>query len=155
MEHTKNDKGYVWSIVTVVIGVLITIAYLIPQVIHEHQIEEDRMQRLERTISKQQEDIDALENKLISIMEDLNGNQIPHHVYAYHLRDDFYVKFAIVGGTSFAGLIKTDDPKSIYTIIADNTIIDIHNKNQLVEFVTSYSKLSITVLNDVYNQGIN
>lgn len=43
MEHTKNDKGYVWSIVTVVIGVLMTIAYLIPQVIHEHQIEEDRM----------------------------------------------------------------------------------------------------------------
>lgn len=78
MEHTKTEKGYVWSIVTVVIGVLMTIAYLIPQVIREHQIEEDRMQRLERTISKQQEDIDALENKLISIMEDLNGNQIPH-----------------------------------------------------------------------------
>lgn len=77
MEHTKNDKGYVWSIVTVVIGVLMTIAYLIPQVIREHQMEEDRMQRLERTTSKQQEDIDALENKLISIMEDLNGNQIP------------------------------------------------------------------------------
>lgn len=75
--ETKNDKGYVWSIVTVVIGVLMTIAYLIPQVIHEHQIE-DRMQRLESTISKQQEDIDVLENKLISIMEDLNGNQIPH-----------------------------------------------------------------------------
>lgn len=77
MEHTKNDKGYVWSIVTVVIGVLMTIAYLIPQVIREHQMEEDRMQRLERTISKQQEDIDALENELISIKEDLNGNQIP------------------------------------------------------------------------------
>lgn len=74
MEHTKNDKGYVWSIVTVVIGVLMTIAYLIPQVIREHQIEEDRMQRLERTISKQQEDIDTLENELISIREDLNGN---------------------------------------------------------------------------------
>lgn len=80
MEHTKTDKGYVWSIVTVVIGVLMTIAYLIPQVIREHQIEEDRMQRLERTISKQQEDIDVLENKLISIMEDLNGNQIPHQI---------------------------------------------------------------------------
>lgn len=78
MEHTKTDKGYVWSIVTLVIGVLMTIAYPIPQVIREHQIEEDRMQRLERTISKQQEDIDVLENKLISIMEDLNGNQIPH-----------------------------------------------------------------------------
>ena len=78
MEHTKNDKGYVWSIVTMVIGVLMMIAYLIPQVIHEHEMEEDRMQRLERTISKQQEDIDALENKLIGIMEDLNGNQIPH-----------------------------------------------------------------------------
>ena len=78
MEHTKNDKGYVWSIVAVVIGVLMTIAYLIPQVIREHQIEEDRMQRLERTISKQQDDIDVLENELISIKEDLNGNQIPH-----------------------------------------------------------------------------
>ena len=76
MEHAKTDKGYSWSIATVVVGVLLTIGYLIPQVIREHQIEEDRMQRLERTISKQQEDIDALENKLISIMEDLNGNQI-------------------------------------------------------------------------------
>lgn len=77
MDH-KSDRGYNWSIFAVVIGVLLTIGYMIPQVIHEHQIEEDRMQRLERTISKQQEDIDALENKLISIMEDLNGNQIPH-----------------------------------------------------------------------------
>nr|DAU98238.1 MAG TPA: Lipopolysaccharide assembly protein A domain [Caudoviricetes sp.] len=75
MDH-KSDRGYNWSIVAVVIGVLLTIGYMIPQVIHEHQIEEDRLQRLERTISKQQEDIDALENKLISIMEDLNGNQI-------------------------------------------------------------------------------
>ena len=49
---------------------------MIPQVIHEHQIEEDRLQQLERTISKQQEDIDTLENELISIKEDLNGNQI-------------------------------------------------------------------------------
>lgn len=77
MDH-KSDRGYNWSIVAVVIGVLLTIGYMIPQVIHEHQIEEDRLQRLERTISKQQEDIDALENKLISIMEDLNGNQISH-----------------------------------------------------------------------------
>jgi len=75
MDH-KSDRGYNWSIVAVVIGVLLTIGYMIPQVIHEHQIEEDRLHRLERTISKQQEDIDALENKLISIMEDLNGNQI-------------------------------------------------------------------------------
>lgn len=76
MDHNKNDRGYNWSIVTVIIGVLLTIGYMIPQVIHEHQIEEERLQRLERTISKQQEDIDTLENKLISIMEDLNGNQI-------------------------------------------------------------------------------
>ena len=75
MDH-KSDRGYNWSIVAVVIGVLLTIGYMIPQVIHEHQIEEDRLHRLERTISKQQEDIDALENKLISIMEDLNENQI-------------------------------------------------------------------------------
>lgn len=35
------------------------------------------MQRIERTISKQQEEIDTLENELIKIKEDLNGNQIP------------------------------------------------------------------------------
>lgn len=76
MDHNKNDRGYNWSIVTVIIGVLLAIGYTIPQVIHEHQIEEDRLQQLERTISKQQEDIDTLENELISIKEDLNGNQI-------------------------------------------------------------------------------
>lgn len=36
------------------------------------------MQRIERTIAKQQEEIDTLENELIKIKEDLNGNQIPH-----------------------------------------------------------------------------
>lgn len=35
------------------------------------------MQRIERTITKQQEEIDTLENELIKIKEDLNGNQIP------------------------------------------------------------------------------
>ena len=75
MDH-KSDRGYNWSIFAVVIGVLLIIGYMIPQVIHEHQIEEDRLRRLERTISKQQEDIDTLENELISIREDLNGNQI-------------------------------------------------------------------------------
>lgn len=34
------------------------------------------MQRIERTIAKQQEEIDTLENELIKIKEDLNGNQI-------------------------------------------------------------------------------
>ena len=36
------------------------------------------MQRIERTITKQQEEIDTLENELIKIKEDLNGNQISH-----------------------------------------------------------------------------
>lgn len=36
------------------------------------------MQRIEKTIGKQQEEIDTLENELIKIKEDLNGNQIPH-----------------------------------------------------------------------------
>lgn len=36
------------------------------------------MQRIERTIGKQQEEIDTLENELIKIKEDLNGNQISH-----------------------------------------------------------------------------
>jgi len=51
---------------------------MIPQVFREHQIEETRMQRIERTIAKQQEEIDTLENELIKIKEDLNGNQISH-----------------------------------------------------------------------------
>ena len=34
------------------------------------------MQRIERTIGKQQEEIDTLENELIKIKEDLNGNQL-------------------------------------------------------------------------------
>ena len=36
------------------------------------------MQRIEKTIAKQQEEIDTLENELIKIKADLNGNQIPH-----------------------------------------------------------------------------
>lgn len=36
------------------------------------------MQRIERTIGKQQEEIDTLENELIKIKEYLNGNQISH-----------------------------------------------------------------------------
>ena len=36
------------------------------------------MQRIEKTIAKQQEEIDTLENELIKIKEDLNENQIPH-----------------------------------------------------------------------------
>lgn len=36
------------------------------------------MQRIEKTIAKQQEEIDTLENELIKIKEDLNENQISH-----------------------------------------------------------------------------
>lgn len=82
MDLNKNDRGYNWSIIFIIIGVLLTIAYLIPQVIHEHQIEEDRLQRIEKSINKQQEDLDSLEDSFIRIQEDLNGNQIPHTTHS-------------------------------------------------------------------------
>lgn len=78
MDHSKSDRGYTWSIAITIVGVLLVVSYMIPQVFREHQIEETRMQRIERTIAKQQEEIDTLENELIKIKEDLNGNQIPH-----------------------------------------------------------------------------
>nr|DAU06694.1 MAG TPA: Lipopolysaccharide assembly protein A domain [Caudoviricetes sp.] len=78
MDHSKSDRGYAWSIAITIVGVLLVVSYMIPQVFREHQIEETRMQRLERTIGKQQEEIDTLENELIRIKEDLNGNQISH-----------------------------------------------------------------------------
>lgn len=78
MDHSKSDRGYTWSIAITIVGVLLVVSYMIPQVFREHQIEETRMQRLESTIGKQQEEIDTLENELIRIKEDLNGNQISH-----------------------------------------------------------------------------
>ena len=78
MDYSKSDRGYTWSIAITIVGVLLVVSYMIPQVFREHQIEETRMQRLERTIGKQQEEIDTLENELIRIKEDLNGNQISH-----------------------------------------------------------------------------
>lgn len=78
MDQHKSDRGYTWSVVAIIIGVGLVISYMIPQVFREHEIEEDRMQRMERTIGKQQEEIDTLENELIRIKEDLNGNQISH-----------------------------------------------------------------------------
>ena len=78
MDQHKSERGYTWSVVSIIIGVGLVISYMIPQVFREHQIEETRMQRIERTIGKQQEEIDTLENELIRIKEDLNGNQISH-----------------------------------------------------------------------------
>lgn len=76
MDHHKSERGYNWSVITVVIGVVMAITYLIPQTLREHQIEEDRTIHIERTIQKQQDEIDELENELIKIKEDLNGNQL-------------------------------------------------------------------------------
>ena len=78
MDQHRIDRGYTWSVVSIIIGVGLVISYMIPQVFREHQIEETRMQRIEKTIGKQQEEIDTLENELIKIKEDLNGNQISH-----------------------------------------------------------------------------
>ena len=78
MDQHRSERGYTWSVVSIIIGVGLVISYMIPQVFREHQIEETRMQRTERTIGKQQEEIDTLENELIKIKEDLNGNQISH-----------------------------------------------------------------------------
>lgn len=72
-------------------------------------------------------------------------------IYAYPLKGDFYIRFAVVGSTSIAGLAKSEDPTNLNVRMGDYTIFDIHSKKDLVEYVTSYRKLSIEELDRVYN----
>lgn len=73
------------------------------------------------------------------------------NIYMYPLKGDFYIRFSTVGGTSIAGLVKTDDPMKLEVRAGDYTVFDIHSKKDLVEYVTSYRKLPIEEIERVYN----
>ena len=73
------------------------------------------------------------------------------HVYNYRLKGDFYVRFAVVGGTSFAGLVKTDDPTNISAIMCEHTMCDIYSKKDLVNYVTDYGNMDLLHLELLYN----
>lgn len=77
-------------------------------------------------------------------------------VYAYPLKGDFYAKFVVIGSVAKAFLAECKGELTTGDLnVATNTAYDIHTKNNLVEFVTSYSKLSTNVLNDIYNHENN
>lgn len=73
------------------------------------------------------------------------------NIYMYHLKGDFYIRFATVGDTSVAGLVKTDNPMNLNVRAGDYTVFDIHSKKDLVNYVTSYRKLPIEEIERVYN----
>lgn len=72
-------------------------------------------------------------------------------VYMYPLKGDFYVKFAVVGGTSFAGLVRTDDPMNISAIMPEWTIQDIHSKQELINYITGYRNIRLSDIDSIYN----
>lgn len=73
------------------------------------------------------------------------------NIYMYPIKGDFYIRFATVGGTSIAGLVKTDDPMNLDVRAGDYTVFDIHSKKDLVDYVISYRKLPIEEIERVYN----
>lgn len=78
MKNETTNKGYNISIITVGICVVLALTYLIPQTLHEHQIEEERMERLERTIDRLNKDFDDLENKMIDLEDGKIDDKVPH-----------------------------------------------------------------------------
>lgn len=72
-------------------------------------------------------------------------------VYMYPLKDDFYVRFVVAGGTSFAGLVKTDDPMNISAIMPEWTIYDIHSKRELINYITGYRNIRLSEIDSIYN----
>lgn len=77
-------------------------------------------------------------------------------IYAYPIKGDFYVKFVVIGSVAKAFLAECKGALTAGDLnVATHTAFDIHTKNNLVEFVTSYSKLSATVLSNIYNYENN
>lgn len=72
-------------------------------------------------------------------------------VYMYPLKGDFYVRLAVVGGTAFAGLVKTDDPMNISAIMPEWTIYDIHTKQELINYITGYRNIRLSDIDSIYN----
>lgn len=72
-------------------------------------------------------------------------------VYMYPLKGDFYVKFAVVGGVAFAGLVKTDDPNNISAIMPEWTIHDIYTKMDLIHYIIGYLNIPLRHIESIYN----
>lgn len=72
-------------------------------------------------------------------------------VYMYPLKSDFYVRFVVAGGTSFTGLVKTDDPMNISAIMPEWTIHDMHSKRELINYITGYRNIRLSEIDSIYN----
>lgn len=73
-------------------------------------------------------------------------------IYAYPIKGDFYVKFVVAGGVSFAGLAKTDEIPTPYNLnVSPITVYDIHTKMDLVHYVMGYRSISLSDIESIYN----
>lgn len=74
----EHNKGYNVSIITLGICVVLALTYLIPQTLKEHQMEEERMERIERSIYRFNKDIDELENRMIDLEDGKIDDKVSH-----------------------------------------------------------------------------
>lgn len=72
-------------------------------------------------------------------------------VYMYPLKGDFYVRFVVVGSTSFVGLVKTDDPMNVCAIAPEHTIHDVYNKMDLIHYIIGYLNIPLRDIESIYN----
>ena len=74
----EHNKGYNVSMITLGICVVLSLTYLIPQTLKEHQMEEERMERIERSIDRFNKDIDELENRMIDLEDGKIDDKVSH-----------------------------------------------------------------------------
>lgn len=74
----EHNKGYNVSIITLGICVVLALTYLIPQTLKEHQMEEERMERIERSIDRFNKDIDELKNRMIDLEDGKIDDKVSH-----------------------------------------------------------------------------
>lgn len=74
----EHNKGYNVSIITLGICVVLALTYLIPQTLKEHQMEEERMEHIERSIDRFNKDIDELENRMIDLEDGKIDDKVSH-----------------------------------------------------------------------------
>lgn len=74
----EHNKGYNVSIITLGICVVLALTYLIPQTLKEHQMEEERMESIERSIDRFNKDIDELENRMIDLEDGKIDDKVSH-----------------------------------------------------------------------------
>ena len=74
----EHNKGYNASMITLGICVVLALTYLIPQTLKEHQMEEERMERLERSIDRFYKDLDELENRMIDLEDGKIDDKVSH-----------------------------------------------------------------------------